>query len=97
MTCLHDPNWLGEAFYNILDNAVKYSEYKGLIKVEMCIRDSLVVTPFAGVWIEMYSQSSLAPCVSVTPFAGVWIEISYSGHSAQYSYVTPFAGVWIEM
>ena len=23
--CAHDPNWLGEALFNILDNAVKYS------------------------------------------------------------------------
>lgn len=33
--CPHDANWLGEAFYNILDNAVKYSEDGGKIEVEV--------------------------------------------------------------
>lgn len=31
VTCLHDPKVVGKAFI-ILDNAVKYSEYKGLIR-----------------------------------------------------------------
>lgn len=29
----HDPNWLGEALLNILDNAVKYSEERGKVEV----------------------------------------------------------------
>lgn len=33
MFCMHDSNWLGEAIYNILDNAVKYSENGGRIEV----------------------------------------------------------------
>lgn len=33
--CSHDPNWLGEAFYNILDNAVKYSEPGGIVEVTL--------------------------------------------------------------
>lgn len=36
--CMHDPNWLGEAIYNLLDNAVKYSEPGG--KVELSVRTS---------------------------------------------------------
>ncbi len=28
--CMHDPNWIGEAFYNILDNAVKYTMPAGM-------------------------------------------------------------------
>lgn len=31
----HDANWLGEAFYNILENAVKYSDPKGTIEVSL--------------------------------------------------------------
>lgn len=32
---LHDPNWLGEAVLNILENAVKYSEAGGRVEVSM--------------------------------------------------------------
>ena len=42
VTCLHDPNWFGEAFYNILDNAVKYSEYKGRIQVNVWQKERFV-------------------------------------------------------
>lgn len=31
----HDSNWLGEAVYNILDNAVKYSEHGGRIEITL--------------------------------------------------------------
>lgn len=31
--CSHDPNWLGEAIYNTLDNAVKYSGQRGIVEV----------------------------------------------------------------
>lgn len=31
--CAHDANWLGEALYNILENAVKYSENGGRVEV----------------------------------------------------------------
>lgn len=46
--CLHDANWLGEAIYNVLDNAVKYSNEKGTVQINVsenemflhiCIRD----------------------------------------------------------
>ena len=33
--CVHDPNWLGEALFNILDNAVKYSAPGGSIEVTL--------------------------------------------------------------
>ena len=33
--CKHDANWLGEAIYNILDNAVKYSEIGGKVEVSI--------------------------------------------------------------
>ena len=33
------------------------------------------VTPYAGVWIEIYYQRKLTYDKLVTPYAGVWIEI----------------------
>ena len=33
--CVHDPNWLGEAICNILDNAVKYSRHGGRIIISL--------------------------------------------------------------
>ena len=37
-----------------------------------------MVTPFAGVWIEIPYQMLFIESVCVTPFAGVWIEIRIS-------------------
>ena len=34
-----------------------------------------IVTPFAGVWIEIHLLSFTILSPIVTPFAGVWIEI----------------------
>ena len=34
-----------------------------------------MVTPFAGVWIEIRGKEELKKYKRVTPFAGVWIEI----------------------
>ena len=34
-----------------------------------------IVTPYAGVWIEMEKGKSVIYCGNVTPYAGVWIEI----------------------
>ncbi len=34
-----------------------------------------MVTPFAGVWIEILLDMLKDKDIKVTPFAGVWIEI----------------------
>ena len=56
-----------------------------------------VVTPFAGVWIEILAQQDMIALRAVTPFAGVWIEMIWPSSSLAAVIVTPFAGVWIEM
>ena len=38
----------------------------------------IIVTPFAGVWIEMLFDIGKNPVGIVTPFAGVWIEMQAS-------------------
>ena len=57
----------------------------------------LVVTPFAGVWIEIHNGREVWPHLTVTPFAGVWIEIATAWSLSFELIVTPFAGVWIEI
>ena len=37
-----------------------------------------MVTPYAGVWIEIMSTLTLVDELIVTPYAGVWIEIENS-------------------
>ena len=39
------------------------------------LKTSEVVTPYAGVWIEISGSMSSGSMSSVTPYAGVWIEI----------------------
>ena len=56
-----------------------------------------IVTPFAGVWIEIFTPNSHHDDEDVTPFAGVWIEIRHLRKYINLLLVTPFAGVWIEI
>ena len=35
------------------------------------------VTPYAGVWIEIFFERLIGDFVQVTPYAGVWIEIRF--------------------
>ncbi len=56
-----------------------------------------LVTPRAGVWIEIPPSSALRSTGSVTPRAGVWIEIVLVEIDAVGEMVTPRAGVWIEI
>ena len=55
------------------------------------------VTPFTGVWIEIYMSIINKITILVTPFTGVWIEIDTLKQLWHSSYVTPFTGVWIEI
>ena len=56
-----------------------------------------LVTPLAGVWIEISIRSGKRSNLSVTPLAGVWIEIIHISWISADVPVTPLAGVWIEM
>ena len=47
--------------------------------IEICgdivMKGCHAVTPYAGVWIEIWCISASSVLISVTPYAGVWIEI----------------------
>ena len=47
------------------------------LKCALCafIGSGRIVTPRAGVWIEIFDTGSQSPGPWVTPRAGVWIEI----------------------
>ena len=40
--------------------------------------DELIVTPYAGVWIEIENIIGVGVIDLVTPYAGVWIEIVFT-------------------
>ena len=42
-------------------------------------KEPQVVTPFVGVWIEIYQTKQPKLNADVTPFVGVWIEIFWLG------------------
>ena len=56
-----------------------------------------LVTPLAGVWIEIGLNWGGILLATVTPLAGVWIEIYGVQASHPLYSVTPLAGVWIEI
>ena len=55
------------------------------------------VTPYVGVWIEIYSPTYVYYVMIVTPYVGVWIEICSCGGVSAWRSVTPYVGVWIEI
>ena len=58
---------------------------------------SCSVTPFMGVWIEIFHLPEVTLFQLVTPFMGVWIEILSLNIQQKHRNVTPFMGVWIEI
>ena len=56
-----------------------------------------VVTPLAGVWIEIFQLCILSFTHTVTPLAGWWIEIIVILYGIGVFLVTPLAGVWIKI
>ena len=63
---------------------------KGMeFKKEDCKEYKTIVTPFAGVWIEMFHTASKAGASFVTPFVGVWIEIKHSAGFGQLNMSLP--------
>ena len=44
----------------------------------------LIVTPFTGVWIEIFRHFQFSPPQgAVTPFTGVWIEMDLLVHQSK--------------
>ena len=45
------------------------------LRLSLIVAVASTVTPFMGVWIEIFSLQVLGVLYLVTPFMGVWIEI----------------------
>ena len=56
-----------------------------------------VVTPLAGVWVEIGNDSGIGICSGVTPLAGVWVEIHLKRWESEPDTVTPLVRVWVEI
>ena len=57
----------------------------------------MVVTPFAGVWIEITPQRADLRGGLSLPSRECGLKLPKCNRSTTYCRVTPFAGVWIEI
>ena len=86
--------WLGFIFINVYLSHPSW--VCGLKPLERVVGNSLEVTPFVGVWIETYSETSPCFCLRRHTLRGCvdwnlrWIVLVCN------RLVTPFVGVWIE-
>lgn len=94
--CAHDPNWLSEAIFNLLDNAVKYSDPGALVEVtlqqnEMYIK--LRVRDF-GIGIEAGEENQIfrrfyrGRCVTVQEGFGIGLYLAREIISLHGGYLT---------
>ena len=75
----------------------RFDKYVNIVHHVEKVLCNIAVTPFVGVWIEMYALIKDNLCCCVTPFVGVWIEIINRVSIVFGTLVTPFVGVWIEI
>ena len=60
-------------------------------------KETIVVAPFVGAWIEINCINAAGTCSDVAPFVGAWIEIRRQRRSMTSISVAPFVGAWIEI
>ena len=54
----------------------RFDKYVNIVHHVEKVLCNIAVTPFVGVWIEMYADIADWDMFNVTPFVGVWIEIN---------------------
>ena len=59
-------------------------------------RETRLVAPHAGAWIETWERKQLNFRRGVAPHAGAWIETSFCRRLFTELNVAPHAGAWIE-
>ena len=53
----------------------RFDKYVNIVHHVEKVLCNIAVTPFVGVWIEMFKWNNVPSTIDVTPFVGVWIEI----------------------
>ena len=56
-----------------------------------------MVTPFVGVWIEIYTRSAYTPKKTSLPSWECGLKLDILKTFNDPDFVTPFVGVWIEI
>lgn len=105
----HDSKWTSEALYNILDNAVKYTNEGGFIFIEVCTLDNYtkVAIKDSGIGIkeseiaQIFQRFYHSPSVKDYPGAGIGLHLTQKIISQQYGFIhvlsTPNIGSTFEV
>lgn len=90
-----DPKWTGEALYNIIDNAIKYTPYGGNVTIsatayQLFCRIDIIDTGM-GITEEevpkVFSRFYRSPCVSDREGVGIGLYLARKIISAQSGYI----------
>lgn len=91
----HDPKWTSEALYNILDNAVKYTNENGHISIELFTLENYtkIAITDSGIGIKeseipkLFQRFYRSPSVKNFPGVGVGLYLAQDIISRQYGFI----------
>lgn len=91
----HDPKWTSEALYNILDNAVKYTNENGHISIELFTLENYtkIAITDSGIGIKeseipkLFQRFYRSPSVKNFPGVGVGLHLAQDIISRQYGFI----------
>ena len=95
----HDPKWTSEALYNILDNAVKYTNENGYISIELFTLENYtkIAITDSGIGIKeseipkLFQRFYRSPSVKNFPGVGVGLHLAQDIISRQYGFIHVFS------
>ena len=67
------------------------------IQTVAAVQPIQLVTPLAGVWIEIKRNSKQSPYATSLPLRECGLKSPFCKQSIYFRFVTPLAGVWIEI
>lgn len=91
----HDPKWTSEAIYNILDNAVKYTNENGYISIEVSTLESYTKISIkdSGIGIReseiphIFRRFYRSPSVKDLPGVGIGLHLAQDIITRQYGFI----------